>query len=186
MRLPFRVLSPSGILTLSIVAAALVGIIGLELHHGVPGDTTAPATPARKQPEAPAAFRSDDIPSGQASRFAETILARPLFSPTRRPEANTADKRASDLGRLTGVVISPAGKSAIFAAPANGKPVVVEEEAHVGEYVVRSIDVGTVTIVGPDGQRILQPAFDPNPPKPPAPPVRNMQRIPSKIFPPSN
>lgn len=166
MGLPFRVLPPPELLTLALVAATLAGIIKLELHRAAVDETPSPAAAASQRAAAPMAPGPRNEPGDQVARQVATILARPLFSPSRRSE-NAAPVpvhgTAPALPRLAGVMVSPDGKSAIFAGTGGGKPVVIQEGAHIGEYVVGSIDVGTVTIVGPGGHRVLRPAFDPNP-----------------------
>jgi hypothetical protein len=167
----FRPLS-SSLLTLSTVAATLAGIIGLELREVALDDVPIPIAPVRQQPEKPPVPSLGSMPSDQAAGYVAAILARPLFSPSRRPNEPAATKVA-DLARLTGVLVSPAGRRAIFAGPAGGKSVVVGEGGRIGEYVVSSIEVDAVTITGPVDQRILHPAFDPSlpPPKPAAVPI---------------
>lgn len=46
---------------------------------------------------------------------------------------------------------------------------IVGEATRIGQYIVRPIDLDTVMVSGPDGQRVLHPAFDPNPPRQLAP-----------------
>ena len=173
MGLPFRVMRPPGLLALSVVAAALAGIIGLELREGTLDEALVPAAPTSQQAERPPV--SGEVPGNQAAQHVAIILARPLFNPSRRPDAVAA----AGLGRLTGVTMSPAGKNAVFAGPAGGKPVVVGEGAYIGEDVVNSIDADAVTVIGPEGQRVLHPAFDPSPPSPPK------QAVPAPITPPT-
>jgi hypothetical protein len=170
MGLPFRGLPPTGLLTLSMVSAVLAGLLILELRDGPPHEPPVPTPPQQKTslfvPSSRGPLRNQD------DQYVATILARPLFSPNRRPPAAAppGNHHASpELGRLTGVVVSPAGKSAIFAGTGGPEPIVLGEGAHIGEYVVRSIGTGTVVVTGPGGQRLLHPAFDPNPPPRPAP-----------------
>jgi hypothetical protein len=159
---------PPGLLILGAIAAGLAGIIGLELYEAALDEVPTPLAPIGQQPEQPRVFAPSTRSSDQAARYVTAILARPLFSATRRPDETAANKaaKATDLGRLTGVLVSPAGKSAIFVGPTGGKPIVVGEGGRIGEYVVRSIEAGEVTITGSEGQRVLHPAFDPNPPPP--------------------
>lgn len=93
------------------------------------------------------------------------ILARPLFSPDRRPAASGA-RSVSGLPRLAGIVVTGSRKVAIFAAPAGGKPVVADEGGRLGAYDVRAINEDGVTVVGPEGALVLRPIFDPAPPAP--------------------
>lgn len=73
---------------------------------------------------------------------------------------------------MAGVVITASGRRAIFAAKNGVKPLVVGEGGQVGAFTVQSIRAGQVTVLGPEGERVLKPAFDPDPPAPfrPAPP----------------
>lgn len=99
--------------------------------------------------------------SGQAQSWVAIILARPLFSRDRRPADAPAAPNATpeNLPRLTGVAVSPAGRHAIFAATAGGKPLVASLGDHVAGYTVQAIEPGAVTILGPNGPRLLQPLF---------------------------
>jgi len=135
--------------------------------------------PTGQLPEEPPVPGLGSVPSDQVARYVAIILARPLFSPSRRPE-DVATTKATDLARLTGVVMSPAGKSAIFAGSKGAKPLVVREGGRIGEYVVSSIDVGAVTVTSPGGTRVLHLAFDSSPP-PPKPIVAAKPGIPTAL-----
>jgi hypothetical protein len=90
------------------------------------------------------------------------ILARPLFSPDRRPAAGMDDAAAAGvpgLPRLTGILVGPFGRSAIFASNAS-KPIVLGEGGRIDAYTVQSIDAAEVQLDGPSGVQRLQPAFD--------------------------
>ncbi len=167
MGLAFKVLPPPRLLTLGMVAATLVGVIRLELRGGPPNELRAPMPPPSQQQTRVSVSASRN----QDDQNVSTILARPLFSPTRRaPASAPAPKDAlPELPRLTGVIVTPAGNCAIFAGTGDRKSVVIGEAARIGQYVVRSIEVNAVTVSGPGGQRVLHPAFDPNPPRAPAP-----------------
>ncbi|HUN38856.1 MAG TPA: hypothetical protein VMU81_01055 [Acetobacteraceae bacterium] len=101
------------------------------------------------------------------AEWVSTILARPLFSPDRRaaplPTAITGGRDAPPgLPRLTGVLVGPFGRTAIFAT-GGGKPLVVTEGGKVDAWTVQSISIGTVRIRGPDGAKTLQPSFESSP-----------------------
>ena len=151
-------------------AGALVGIILLELRQGLPDSEAMLHATATGQP-APAVPLSSPLPGSetdQAMRQAAQILARPLFSPGRRPVAASAGPASGTvLPRMTGVVVTPEGSRAIFAGP-GGKPVVVEVGGQIGLYAVRAINAGQVTLSGPDGTRVVYPKFEPRAPTPPA------------------
>lgn len=152
------------------VAAALSGIIALEITDRSGDDDAVIPTPLRQPAPAlrPAAAR----PADQAASWADAALARPLFNQTRRvaprPETPTAAAPAG-LPRIAGILVSPGGKSVIFAAGANGRPVVAAEGGRVGAYQVQSIEVGRVVVVGPEGPRVLSASFDAASPARPPP-----------------
>ncbi|HEY1260056.1 MAG TPA: hypothetical protein VGF34_12495 [Stellaceae bacterium] len=124
------------------------------------------------------ALRADPPPPlpERESREAEPIapiLARPLFSSTRRPP-QTADASPTDTGlsdtRLTGILIAPGRHIAIFA-PAGAKLLSVTEGQTMSGWRIDSITPTEVSLSGPEGTKTLQPKFDPNlaPPTPPQP-----------------
>ncbi|HEV7995007.1 MAG TPA: hypothetical protein VGP52_01990 [Stellaceae bacterium] len=104
-------------------------------------------------------------PRGQYDELLATILARPLFSSTRRPPPPGGRDAAADSGladtRLTGIVIAPGHRIAIFA-PIGTKAVIVSEGEVVSGWRVERITARQVSLTGPDGTRTLQPKFDPN------------------------
>jgi hypothetical protein len=100
------------------------------------------------------------------------ILARPLFSSTRRPpEGVTNAAIDSDLAetRLTGIVTEPGRRIAIFAV--NGdKPLRMAEGDVVSAWRIESITPREVSLSGPSGTKTLQPKMDPNLAPPPGQP----------------
>ncbi len=148
---------------LVLAAAALGGTIALEFGRRLPdSDLMVPATAPLPAPAAPTSApvaEADD-----AGRRVAEVLARPLFSPGRRPAAQAAGPAAATavLPRMTGVIVTPAGRRAIFVNGA-GKPTVVTEGGRIGAYAVQSIEAGRVTLAGPDGQRVVATTFDPKP-----------------------
>jgi hypothetical protein len=159
---------------LAAVAVALIGTIGFELYASSgEGNVTTAAT---AKPHSPMLPQQAPDQQDRGQEWVATILARPLFSRDRRPLAapgQNAAVAATSVPRLTGILISPLGRTAIFAAVNGGKPIVVSEGGHLGRFVVQSIDVGQVTIIGPGGQNMLRPSFDnataSTPPVAPAP-----------------
>lgn len=157
---------------LGLIAAGLAAMIVLELDGR--GDATEdPALPVviRRTPATQARARAVSVPVDHTDEWVATILARPLFSRDRRPAPPAASTGPSgpantnDLPRLTGVMVGPFGRSAIFAAAEGGKPTVVNEGSNVGPYTVSNIGPGEVTVEGPEGSRVLHPVFDPNAPR---------------------
>jgi hypothetical protein len=92
------------------------------------------------------------------------ILARPLFSATRRPppqsDSPTGDSALSDT-RLTGIVTEPGYRFAIFA-PHGAKALIVHEGDTVSGWRVENITPSEVSLTGPEGTKTLQPKNDPS------------------------
>jgi hypothetical protein len=109
--------------------------------------------------------------SPKLDELVATALARPLFSSTRRPPQNAAAGGASDGDftdkRLTGIVITPGQRIAIFAVTGD-KPLKVSEGEDVSGWRVDNITLREVSLSGPGGTKVLQPKLDPNlvPPAP--------------------
>ncbi|MFZ3236962.1 MAG: hypothetical protein WA184_16535 [Stellaceae bacterium] len=134
-----------------------------------PATEAAIAVPPRAQTPLPAA--RPEI-GAQYGAMIATILARPLFSTTRRPpplnDGPAEDTSFSDT-RLAGIVTEPGRRFAIFA-PAGAKPMTVKEGDTVSGWRVDSITPLEVSLSGPGGTKTLQPKIDPNL-APPAPPT---------------
>lgn len=91
--------------------------------------------------------------------WAETALQRPVFNPDRRPKASpivSGVAQESSVPRLTGVVVTPLLRRAMFSS-AGPKPLTVEEGAVIAGWTVRSIAPGLVVLEGPLGRRELRP-----------------------------
>lgn len=132
-----------------IIAAEVMGVFAAASPESMPR-TAAPARDGRTEtPEAP----------DRHSAWLKQILARPLFSPGRRP-VEVAGVGVQGLPRLTGVVLAGSQRLAIFAGASNGHPIVAERGAHIGAYEVQAIADTGVTVAGPEGTTLLRPAFD--------------------------
>ena len=151
---------------LALVAMALSGVIALQLPGKEDDEVTsgaAAAAVARWRP-APAV---PTPPSPDRSReWAATALARPLFAPDRRPmpeprAAVAGGPGGRELPRLAGVLVTPAGGAAIFAAGEGAKPLVLRVGDKLNEFEVKAIVAGEVTLTGPEGDRVVRPSFDP-------------------------
>lgn len=145
---------------LACIAAALSGVLYLESRAGAPDP--AAGVGAHRAPGIAAPARLPPV-ADHAPEWVATILDRPLFSPTRRPSATAAAGPGKPVAeeappRLAGVLVSEAGRGAIFARPGD-KPTLAAEGDRVGPYLVRSIAAGEVTVVGPHGVVVLHPAF---------------------------
>ena len=143
---------------------------------------------AEPPPRAPALGVASGAPSGtpaapaqggRTAEFAQISLARPLFSPDRRPAAvGAAAASAPDnaLPRLTGIMVTPAGRSAIFAG--GPRALVVVEGGRVGNFTVRTIEPNQVILLGPDGTRLIRPTFGESKPAAPAALSQSLPQLP--------
>ncbi len=144
-----------------VLGAALAGAITLVAQPAPDDDVARPAGGAvggvSAGRQAPA-----DAAAAQTRRWVADSLARPLFTPDRRPlaQAQAQSDKFSGLPRLSGIMITPTGRRAIFAATGRGKSDVVAEGGRVGSYLVQSISIGEVVLIGPDGRHSLHPTFD--------------------------
>jgi hypothetical protein len=106
--------------------------------------------------------RHGALPARQAAGWAATILARPLFSISRRPprvvEGGKLDTGAGQ-ARLSGIMISPLGRRAIFAPDGGGKPLVLAEGSSVNDSIIRSIQPDRVILAT---GAVLHPTYDSN------------------------
>ncbi|HTU55203.1 MAG TPA: hypothetical protein VMF62_14655 [Acetobacteraceae bacterium] len=134
-------------------ALALAAIIVGELAGNSPLPPAAGVVPL---PASINPASGEPAPGAQRRRI-ETILGRPLFDPSRRAPGGTAG--AAGALRLSGTIVAPAGRQAIFEPAGSGAPVVVAVGQLVGGAVVRSIVPGAVLIVGAQGPRLLAPSY---------------------------
>lgn len=170
-------MSRAAFLGLGAAAAGLVGVLALELSR-VEGDAvTSGASAAAVARWRPAPAVPTPPALDRTGEWAATALARPLFAPDRKPvlePRGAAIAGAPGLPRLAGVLVTPAGGAAIFAAASEGaKPQVVRVGDRVGGFEVTAILAGAVTLTGPEGARVIRPSYDPRPapPRPANPPV---------------
>ena len=94
--------------------------------------------------------------SGRRDGWLKDILARPLFSPGRRP----VDGGIRGLPRLTGIVVAGSQRIAIFAGPSGSHPIVAPAGTQVGAFRVLTVADTGVIIAGPNGTTLIRPAFD--------------------------
>jgi len=153
---------------MTVIGAALIATVGWEIDSArEPGAAPGAAPSARRtaaasKPVAPAA-------ESQAGRWAATALARPLFSPDRRPSTDAVAAGDQPL-KLQGTIVVPPARLAIFAPPGGGKSVVVHERDRMGALGIDAIRPGEVSATGPSGQVVFhlgrgstveRPAFQP-------------------------
>lgn len=161
------------------MAALLAGTVALEVWGGMPDSgavfplraSTAGPVPPQPVPAASAAAPpslAGLVPGMSDEAAAAIALARPLFSPTRRPAAGPSRPgapiaAAAPLPRMTGTLVTSSLRRAIFAG-ADGKSVVVPEGGQLGAYTVKAVRAGQVVVSGPEGERTVSPVFDPDAP----------------------
>jgi hypothetical protein len=145
--------------------AVSAAAIAVELRTGNDGRVATAAVPIGA---ANGALSTDFRP--QPDRSMPAILARPLFSPTRRPPPRTG-AQAFDLSdkRLAGIVIAPTGRIAIFAG-AGAKPLVLSIGGSLNGWEIESIKADEVVLRGPAGIRTLRPKMDQTFPRRSSPP----------------
>ncbi len=153
--------------------AACVGFAALifwELQPGRAGDPAPPRVANAPVAPAPVARRP---PATPPEELVGAILARPLFSATRRPPPATgSDAGANDdlnNARLTGIVTAPGRRIALFAVP-GPKTLLLSDGGVVGGWRIEDISPTEVSLDGPGGIKKLQPKIDPNRPIPASPP----------------
>jgi hypothetical protein len=150
-------------LGLALLASALAATVMLELDAAQPAEDRTGIVPIHHLPRAKARAASED-PMDHTDQWVASALARPLFSRDRRPTPEATKTSGgpafASLPRLTGVVIGPFGRTAIFAVGEAGKAVEVKEGKSLGAYTVRAIAPGRVTVAGPEGERVVQLSAD--------------------------
>ena len=162
----------SRLVLLLLVAGCLVfgSIVVIELQSAGPRDEVL-AEAASRTDIAPAARRQQNP---RVEELLTAILARPLFSSTRRPPQTASGDAAkdSDLAdtRLTGIVTDPRRRIAIFAITGD-KPLRVGEGEAISGWRIESITPREVSLSGPTGTKTLQPKMDPNLTPPPGQPL---------------
>ncbi|WP_367161103.1 hypothetical protein ABUE34_14615 (plasmid) [Kozakia baliensis] len=90
----------------------------------------------------------------QLSAWQGTVLERPLFSQTRRPDA--APGAAISL-RLTAIVVSNGRRKAIFMTQEGGRGVVADVGTTIGAWRVVSIEKDSVKLQDANGLRVMKP-----------------------------
>jgi hypothetical protein len=146
---------------LLLAGSALFGAVLLgELNAKDPGVQPA-ATPA----PVPAQAHPAQLQSPRMDELVATTLSRPLFSATRRPAERAVPDRPADPEltnvRLTGIVVEPDRRTAIFAVQ-GAKPLVRSEGETVNDWHLDSIAPHEVTVTGPAGTTTLELKNDPN------------------------
>jgi hypothetical protein len=134
--------------------AGLAAVVALEVINAPQG--TVGSLPSRAAAIPPSA---KSVSADHSGEWVSSILARPLFSPDRRPSsAAAAVAGLPGLPRLSGIMFGPFERSAIFA-PDGAKPIVAQEGARIAGYTVKAIEATQVRLIGPSGSTVLYPTF---------------------------
>lgn len=143
---------------IGVVAAGLSATLALQLHVRPAREPPFhPGHPLHTTLSAPAAVR------GRTGQWVATLLARPLFSPSRRPAISPAPASGpAALPRLSGILVSHDRKIAIFAG--GDKLIVLREGGQLANYSVQSIEPDRVTLHGGKGEQVVLPSFEPDEP----------------------
>jgi hypothetical protein len=146
-------------LGLALLASLLAVAISQELEGSQPAEDPTGIVPVRHVPKSQPRVASED-PEDHTDVWVTTSLARPLFSRDRKPtpvEAKTGGGTTlTALPRLTGVVIGPFGRTAIFAGSDSSKPIAVSQGKTLGAYTILAVEPGRVTVSGPEGDQTVQ------------------------------
>ena len=144
------------LLALVVLACIFAGFVLLEVRAGAPrGAAPIVAVPP---PSSTRAVASAGVPAPTLQEWTQTILARPLFSPSRRP--GHAAAASTVVPRLAGIIIDAKGARAIFASPGDARAIIAGAGAHAGPYLIRAVAASGVSVVGPNGPQVLHPSYD--------------------------
>jgi general secretion pathway protein N len=144
----------------ALAAAAAALLLLLAAEWIVPADP-----PVSRQPPAIPAPAPDARATADIGEWADVILARPIFSPDRRPAALAAGDAAQPLPRLSAIIIAAGIRCAVFSTPGE-KPLLLGPGGEVGGYRLQAITANSVAMLGPDGStmtlrpKVLDPAPD--------------------------
>jgi hypothetical protein len=146
------------------LAATLAAVLALEWAEPALPDLPPPPHAGRPRPAAAPAPAAPD--EDALDELMQTVLDRPVLHPSRRPPGAPAAAAgpagpaaaAEELPRLSGVLIGPAGRWAMFAPPA-GRPLLLAEGGSVGRYTVKTIAPHAVTLTGSEGDRVIRPTL---------------------------
>jgi hypothetical protein len=96
--------------------------------------------------------------------YLDEILARPLFTPSRRPapreDARAKPKNAQLRSRLAGIFIGPQGREALFVEADKPRASSLHEGEALEGWTVEKIELGQVTLRAGASSLIVEPARD--------------------------
>ena len=138
-------------MTLGVVVPALIVAVAVQRARPDPALDGAPGPPHPL-----AATLPTSMPAiASAADRAAAIVARPLFAPSRRPDATengvTRPLGSATLPRLAGIVVTPAARIALFAEVGAAHLLARHEGDLIGPFEIRAIAPGIVDAAGPEG-----------------------------------
>ena len=140
-----------------------LGVAGVAAELAMPGDPLATLpTPAPVALPTATKAKAGVRDAATLTEVTTGLTQRPLFRPGRRAppseRTETVSDAPSERPRLAGVIIGPAGRTAIFAG-ADGKSVAVAPGSSIGRFSIKTILPDRVTLAGPDGEIDVRPTF---------------------------
>jgi len=96
--------------------------------------------------------------SAATSQWTDAILARPIFSASRRPDDEPGTVTQAAPPRLSAIIITATGRLAVFA-PDGQKPQSRTEGGEIDGYRLQRIAPDRVELIGPFGRLSLRPQF---------------------------
>lgn len=167
-----RTLRPQPLFGLAAVCACvLVALLAVEYHSASTRESRlaqSSSSAVAPSSRATAADGAASLSPGPVQAWTRSILARPLFSPSRRPPSVTVS--GPERPRLAGIVLGPGDRKAIFAGSGTARGVVAAVGQQAGAWRILAIDASGVRVMGPDGVRLLHPSRDPSGRETDAPP----------------
>jgi hypothetical protein len=152
-----------------LAAVALLGCGGVALVGRNTGESVAPsATTVAATKNAPAKSGASASTGGDNPSLVAQILARPVFTPGRRPPEPAARSPVAPIPeppaqqwewRLAGIMVSPSKREALFAR--DDLKVAVSEGEDIDGWTLVAIAADAVQIEGLGVKRTLRPEFDP-------------------------
>lgn len=143
-------------------ACALVAVLALEYHFGATREMRLAYQPSHAVPipvwAAPSSAEDASPSPPRVQEWTRVVLARPLFSASRRPASVVV--AGPQEPRLAGIVVGPSGRRAIFAGADGARGTIAGIGQQAGGWRVQAIDATSVQVIGPAGLRTLRPARD--------------------------
>jgi len=141
------------IIALAILPCILATLLAVEIVLPAMPPIALP-TPVASRPKPSARPAADaDV---MVDDLVAIVLDRPVMEPNRRARGVVPVAPPTDaaLPRLSGVIIGPDGKRAIFT-PATGRSLILAEGDKVGQAIIKTIRPDEVILAGSDGDQVI-------------------------------